>query len=203
MDKKIEIMGRREFLKNSSLLFLGAAMMTPVSLFSQTKTIESGATTQAFDFSPYDKLKTLELYNVNTQERLETVYFENGSYIENAITGINNIMGDRRSGKIANMDINLIDALYQIKTLCGVEEPINIICGYRSPETNERMHRSHRGVAHNSYHTKGQAVDISIKGAPLKRVQQIAESLKIGGVGYYPKSGFVHIDVGPIRYWRG
>ncbi len=203
MDKKIEIMGRREFLKNSSLLCLGAAMMTPASLFSQAKTIESGAATQAFDFSPYDKLKTLELYNVNTQERLETVYFENGSYIENAITGINNIMGDRRSGKIVNMDINLIDALYQIKTLCGVEEPINIICGYRSPETNERMHRGHRGVAHNSYHTRGQAVDISIKGVPLKRVQQIAESLKIGGVGYYPKSGFVHIDVGPIRYWRG
>ena len=101
------------------------------------------------------------------------------------------------------MDINLIDALYQIKTLCGVEEPINIICGYRSPETNKRMHRRHRGVAHNSYHTKGQAVDINIKGAPLQRIQQIAESLKIGGVGYYPKSGFVHIDVGPIRYWRG
>jgi len=190
-------------LKNSSLLCLGAAMMTPASLFSQTEIIETKVEKQIFDFSPYDKLKTLELYNVNTQERLETVYFENGSYIENAITGINNIMGDRRTGKIANMDINLIDALYQIKTLCGVEEPINIICGYRSPETNEIMHRRHRGVAHNSYHTKGQAVDINIKGAPLKRIQQIAESLKIGGVGYYPKSGFVHIDVGPIRYWRG
>ena len=110
MDKKTEIISRREFLKNSSLLCLGAAMLTPASLFSQSETIETKVEKQIFDFSPYDKLKTLELYNVNTQERLETVYFENGSYIENAITGINNIMGDRRPGKIANMDINLIDA---------------------------------------------------------------------------------------------
>ncbi len=184
-------MTRREFFK-ASCAFGAGMLITPSLTFAQSSFIN--------DSIAY---KRLNLYNVNTKETLQTTFFSDGQYLPDALSRIDTIMGDRRSGEITNMDRRLIDALHTIHTLAGSSNPIKIICGYRSERTNATLTHTKRGVAKKSYHTLGQAVDISIDGVPLERIRQIAQSLKIGGVGYYPASGFVHIDVGPLRSWRG
>lgn len=147
--------------------------------------------------------RSLLFYNVNTLDYLDVTYFQNGLYLDSALTSINDIMIDRRSNQTTKMDVSLIDTLHQIYTLSGSSEPMDIICGYRSPKTNAKMSRAHNGVAKHSFHTLGQAADINIKDVPLSRLREIALSLNAGGVGIYPRSGFVHVDVGPVRQWIG
>jgi uncharacterized protein YcbK (DUF882 family) len=193
LNNETKIITRREFLKTSSALCLGAILM-PDTLFSQTSVLKPSA---------LNDTKSLQFFNINTKKFLDVTYFQNGAYIEKALCDINTIMADRRSGKSAQMDIGLIDSLYEIRTLSGSKEPIDVICGYRSPKTNSKLSRSKKGVAKHSFHTLGQAADIKIDGVSLSHVREIANSLNAGGVGYYPRSGFLHIDVGPVRTWRG
>jgi len=98
----------------------------------------------------------------------------------------------------------LINLLYEINLRVGIDKKFNIVSGYRTPQTNAwlRHQLGGRNVAKNSYHMKGQAVDIYVPGYPLHKLRNIAISLKKGGVGYYPKQGFIHVDVGPVRQWR-
>ncbi|MDD2789715.1 MAG: DUF882 domain-containing protein [Sulfurimonas sp.] len=187
MNSKAGIISRRDFLKSSCALCLGS-LIVPKSLFAQTK----APTT-----------KSLKLFNINTRKHLSVTYYKNGKYSEKALLDISKIMADRRSGDMVDMDVALLDTLYSIQKLSNSKEPMTIICGYRSLGTNKKLTHSKKGVAKNSYHTLGQAADIKISGIPLKRIKQIAESLNAGGVGYYPKSGFVHVDVGPARSWHG
>jgi uncharacterized protein YcbK (DUF882 family) len=112
-------------------------------------------------------------------------------------------MADKRSGAVTDMNIHLIDTLHSIHSHSGSKAPIEIICGYRSPKTNYKLTHSKKGVAKHSYHTLGKAADIRIEGMSLANMREIAESLNAGGVGYYPRSGFLHVDVGPTRTWRG
>jgi len=177
-------MTRREFIKNASLLCAGSLLLPNELLGSE-------------------ECRTLNLYNIHTNDYLDITYFENGSYLQNALSRIDEIMIDRRSGEITSMNPALLDALYQIQNLSGNQEPIDIICGYRSPQTNSKMAKPGSGVAKHSYHTRGMAADINIKGMPLEKIRAIAGRLNAGGVGYYPKSGFVHVDVGPVRSWIG
>lgn len=193
MHGQTKIITRREFLKTSSALCLGAILM-PDTLFSQAL-IPSSAT--------LNDTKSLQFFNINTKKYLDVTYFQNGAYIEKALCDISAIMADRRSGKSTDMDIALIDTLHTIRSLSGSKEPIDIICGYRSPKTNSKLSRLKKGVAKHSYHTLGQAADIRIDGVSLSHAREIANSLNAGGVGYYPRSGFLHVDVGPVRTWRG
>lgn len=193
MNDHTEIIGRREFLKTSTALCAGVIFM-PDTLFAQTTDSENLST---------NKSKSLQFYNVNTREYLDVAYFKNGRYVESALRDINKIMADKRSGDVAHMDVKLINTLYSIHSLSGSKEPIDIICGYRSPKTNAKLTHSKRGVAKHSYHTLGEAADIKIDGVPLAHVREIAHSLNAGGAGYYPRSGFMHIDVGPVRTWKG
>jgi len=148
-------------------------------------------------------MKYLELFNVNTKEHLKANFVQEGRYVRSELHAIDKIMADKRSGDFANMDIKLIDTLYKIHTLSGSKEPIDIICGYRSSQTNTKLSGAKKGVAKGSYHTLGKAADIKISGVSLAHLQEIAHTLHAGGVGYYPRSGFLHIDVGPVRTWRG
>lgn len=184
---------RRKFLKISGIVCLGA-LLAPNELFASRKNELS---------SKEQDIRSISFYNVNSKEHLNVTYFKNGSYCDDAHLKINNLMADKRSGETTLMELSLIETLHKIHTISGSKEPIDVICGYRSPTTNAHLRETKSGVAKHSYHSLGQAADICIKDIPLERVHEIATSLNLGGVGFYPNSGFVHIDVGPARTWHG
>ena len=145
----------------------------------------------------------LRLRNVNTGETLNASY-SGGRFSRNDLGKLNYIMRDRHTNQVKAIDPNLFIKLTQIQARLGTRNSeILILSGYRSAQTNAKMRRRSRGVASNSYHILGKAVDFYIPSVPLARVKAVAESLRNGGVGYYPRSNFVHVDTGPVRTWRG
>jgi uncharacterized protein YcbK (DUF882 family) len=145
--------------------------------------------------------RALSLYNAHTEESIDVCYYLQGRYQPMALKNINYILRDHRSGEIKSIDTNLLDLLYSIKMKLDTAEPFHIISGYRSPDTNEYLHRTHKGVAKNSLHMYGRAIDFRLPDIRLSVLRKTVENLKAGGVGYYPRSNFIHIDVGPIRCW--
>ena len=145
--------------------------------------------------------RTLSLYNTHTEESIDVCYYLQGRYQPMALKNINYILRDHRAGEIKSIDNDLLDLLYSIKMKLDTAEPFHIISGYRSPDTNEYLHRTHKGVAKNSLHMYGRAIDFRLPDISLSVLRRTAGALKAGGVGYYPRSNFIHIDVGPIRYW--
>jgi uncharacterized protein YcbK (DUF882 family) len=114
---------------------------------------------------------------------------------------INRILRDHRTGDVHTMDKSLLDLLYLLQTKTGRKDKFHIISGYRSPATNSMLNARSAGVAKRSYHMQGKAVDIRLPGYDLKKLHQAALTLKAGGVGCYPSSNFIHVDVGPARSW--
>ena len=147
--------------------------------------------------------RSLSLFNPRTKVSFEGLYFSNGSYIADAMTEINHIMRDTRVNVVKPIDPHLLDLISAISIKLKSKEPFHVISGYRSPKTNNLLRKRGKGAAKNSYHLKGQAVDIRLPGHRAAVLRRTASVLKKGGVGFYPKSKFVHIDVGPVRYWRG
>ncbi|MCG2776612.1 MAG: DUF882 domain-containing protein, partial [Desulfobacterales bacterium] len=147
--------------------------------------------------------RSLPLYNPNTKESLHTTYWSNGRYQQNALSEINHIMRDRRTGEIKPIHTDLLDLLYAIGTELKTQEPFHIISGYRSSRTNALLRKSGKNVAKNSLHIQGKAADIRLPECRLSSLRRVAFNLKGGGVGYYPRYRFIHIDVGPLRYWSG
>ncbi|MCG7497075.1 DUF882 domain-containing protein [Vibrio sp. Of7-15] len=145
--------------------------------------------------------RSLALNNLHTGEKLDTEYFNGQDYVRKELTKINHICRDFRRNEIANMDKRLFDQVSAIQQLIGCNAEVTVISGYRSPATNEMLRKKSGGVAKKSYHMLGQALDMRLEGVPLAEVRKAALSLKAGGVGYYPKSNFVHIDTGPVRSW--
>jgi uncharacterized protein YcbK (DUF882 family) len=149
--------------------------------------------------------RTLVLHHVHTNEDLTVTYKKNGQYDEEALKKINWIMRDWRKNQAVKMDPQEIDLLWEVYQEVGAKEAIHIICGYRSPTTNEmlRSRSRHSGVARFSQHTLGKAIDFYIPGVSLDKLRATAMKLQGGGVGYYPTSGspFVHLDVGNVRAW--
>ena len=150
---------------------------------------------------PNTVIKDLRLHNLHTEEKLSLSYFEQGSYVAEALQDINYLLRDHRTGDVFAMDPVLIDLLYDLKSALGTERPLQVISGYRSPKTNAALHNKSSGVATRSLHMQGKAIDIRIQGIDAKDVRAAAISLARGGVGYYPSSNFVHIDTGRVRTW--
>lgn len=148
-----------------------------------------------------DKPRSLALTNLHTNEALETCYFDGNNYVDKELGRLNHLCRDFRRNEVHAMDKRLFDHINLIQRELGVESEVQIISGYRSPATNEALRNKSSGVAKKSYHMLGQAIDFRLDGVNLKRVKDVARELKFGGVGYYPKSNFVHIDTGPVRYW--
>ncbi|GEO79962.1 hypothetical protein ROR02_00930 [Pararhodospirillum oryzae] len=111
------------------------------------------------------------------------------------------VLRDHRTGQVHRIDSSLLDLLYALGGRLETGKPFQIICGYRSPETNSLLRQKSSGVARNSLHMEGMAVDIALQDRSLPQLRSAALSLQKGGVGYYPKSGFVHVDVGAVRSW--
>lgn len=147
--------------------------------------------------------RELAFYNLYTHENLDTIYWRDGQYIPEALSEIDYIFRDRRSGKVKRINRRLMDLLFNIQKKLGSKEPFQLISGYRTPRSNAILSKTNKGVAKNSLHMYGKAVDLRLPGYSLKAVRRAAMSFKAGGVGYYPRSKFVHIDVGNVRYWWG
>jgi uncharacterized protein YcbK (DUF882 family) len=149
-------------------------------------------------------LRTLSLFNTHTGERLQTTYCCDGRYEPEALKQINHILRDWRSDELKPIDPKLLDLLHELSGTLETDTPFHIISGYRSPNTNAALRArggAHTGVASQSLHMVGKAIDIRIPGVRLDHLRGAARSLKLGGVGYYPSSNFVHVDTGRVRYW--
>lgn len=148
------------------------------------------------------KEKSLSLYNPHTKDRFSGIYWWNGKYVTDALKNINHIMRDFHADDTKQIDIHLLDLLFAMSAKLKSEKPIYVISGYRTPETNAKLRKLGKHAAKNSYHIQGKAVDIRLPGYKTSALRRTACKLKGGGVGYYPHQRFVHIDVGPIRYWK-
>jgi uncharacterized protein YcbK (DUF882 family) len=146
-------------------------------------------------------VRALAFHNLHTNEKLHIAYWNNGTYDRNAWGKINHILRDHYSGETHVMDLRLMDLLHDVQGKLQSDKTIEIISGYRSPTTNKRLAEASGGVARNSYHMRGMAIDVRLDGTTLPQLHNTALTMKRGGVGYYPDSQFVHLDVGPVRRW--
>jgi uncharacterized protein YcbK (DUF882 family) len=145
--------------------------------------------------------RSLAFFNTHTGERLRVTYWERGRYIGESLADINQILRDHRANEIAAIDTTLLDLLFTLRKNLDSQHPFHVISGYRSAQTNAALHTASSGVAQNSLHCVGKAIDIRLPGRELRALHKAAIALKAGGVGYYRKSDFVHVDVGRVRYW--
>jgi uncharacterized protein YcbK (DUF882 family) len=145
--------------------------------------------------------KTLSFEHTHTGDKLKLTYFERGRYIKEALHEINYLLRDFRTDTIHPIDTALLDQLFVLKQTLGVNKPFHIISGYRSPSTNAQLRKHTHGVAEHSFHMQGRAIDIRIEGIPSKTVRKAALAIAQGGVGYYPRDNFVHLDTGHFRAW--
>lgn len=146
--------------------------------------------------------RAVSLYNTHTGESIRLVYWAPGDgYLNLSIKEISWLMRDRRTNEMEMVDPKLLDALYGLQLKLGPGKQLHVLSGYRSPETNAALRQKSRKVAKHSYHMLGKAVDIRVPGISVGQLRRAAVDLGVGGVGYYPRAGFIHLDTGPVRYW--
>lgn len=146
--------------------------------------------------------RQLSLVNLHTGERISAEYWSKGRYLRDGMREINRVLRDHRTGAVHPIDPKLLDLVHALGRKIGSRGPIQIVSAYRSPESNALLREADgSGVAQNSYHMQGKAIDLRVPGLPIRQLHRAALSLRGGGVGYYPESGFVHVDVGPLRHW--
>ena len=143
----------------------------------------------------------LDFYHIHTGEKLKIVYREHGELVPGALDEINYFLRDFRTGQIHLIDVALLDELVKIYRGFDCRGNFEVISGYRSPRTNEALRHLTTGVAQHSLHLSGRAIDIRLTSAATTNLRDAAISLRSGGVGYYAKSNFVHVDTGPFRTW--
>ena len=147
--------------------------------------------------------RTITMHHLHTGEDITITYKRDGRYDEAALEKLNWFLRDWRKSESTHMDPRLIDLVWEVQREATTNQPIQVVCGYRSPETNAMLRHRSGGVARFSQHMLGRAMDFFIPGAPLEQLREIGLRLQRGGVGFYPESGspFVHMDVGGIRMW--
>jgi uncharacterized protein YcbK (DUF882 family) len=177
---------RRDFLKLSAGVLAGSLLPLP-ALAASLRSV--------------DARRTLALFNIHTNEAASVCYYDQGNYRPDALDKINYILRDYRSDDILPIDPLLLDQLYALKARIRPRTPFHVISGYRTPATNTMLRKASTGVARSSLHTRGQAIDIRLPGYNTRRLRDLSLKLKAGGVGYYPKSDFVHLDTGKVRTW--
>lgn len=177
-------MNRRIFLRSAATLASAAAV--PSAFATAT---------------PSELEKELHLYNIHTGEFIKTTFKQGGEYDDQGLAELDHLLRDHRSGESTLISRGLLDDIHTLQQMFKPNQAIEIISGYRSPKTNEKLRAMGHNVAKRSLHMQGKAVDIRIPGTNLSQVRKAALELKSGGVGYYPNSGFIHLDVGRVRQW--
>jgi uncharacterized protein YcbK (DUF882 family) len=150
---------------------------------------------------PEPLVRSLSFEHLHTGESLSVRYVEDGSYVPQALGEIDHVLRDHYNGAVHPIDPKLLDILHAVARETGAEAPFQVISGYRSPETNERLRKQGRGVARNSMHLQGKAVDVRVADVPTTDLREAGLALALGGVGYYRASDFVHFDSGRVRRW--
>ena len=145
--------------------------------------------------------RALRFTHTHTGERLAVEYFSRGTYLPDALATVNYFLRDFRTGDLHEIDPQLLDLLHGLARATETSRPFQVISGYRSPVTNERLRHKGEGVAAGSLHMKGQAIDIRLADVALSKLRAAALDARRGGVGYYPASDFVHVDTGRVRMW--
>jgi uncharacterized protein YcbK (DUF882 family) len=144
----------------------------------------------------------LRLYHTHTGEHLDVIYRVGGNYVPDALDKLDHFLRDHRTGDVHHYDPRLFDLLSDLTKAVGrAGAEINIICGYRSPWSNDFLRRTTSGVAKNSLHMQAEAIDIRLPGTKTSFLRDTALAFARGGVGYYPQSDFIHVDLGRIRRW--
>ncbi len=213
IDEDSAIASRRKFLKQmacGSLLAVGGTGIASAAVrdvIYQGRQSHSPVQSRMFSrpnpaqniYSPTHKMLSLE--HAYTGDTLNLTYFEQGSYIKDALQEINHLLRDYHTDDIHPIDTALLDQLYDLKQTLGVSKPFHIVSGYRSPFTNAQLRRQSHAVAEHSLHMQGRAIDIRIEGVSTRTIKNAALSMARGGVGYYPHKNFVHLDTGEFRTW--
>ncbi len=145
--------------------------------------------------------RVLSLCHQHTGEKLKVVYKADGQFVAENLHRIDRVMRDWRTDEVKPIDPALLDLIWDLQRKLRSSGPIGVLSGYRAPATNAMLRRKSEGVAKNSFHIKGRAIDLQIGGRTCRQVRDAAIALKRGGVGYYPVSQFVHIDTGAPRSW--
>jgi uncharacterized protein YcbK (DUF882 family) len=195
---------RRGFFKQAVKLAAGGVAL-PLAGISQVQASNPRSLIQ----TPASALmqtssRSLAFDHTHTRERINLVYAVDGDYVPDALTSLNRFLRDHYSGTVGRMDPQLFDLLHQVRLALGGKSlsAFEVISGYRCPETNDHLRNSRGGgVAKRSLHMEGKAIDVRIPGVPLAELRDAAMSLQAGGVGYYPREQFVHIDTGRVRNW--
>ena len=178
---------RRQFL-TFTLAAAAAALTCPAIVRAHAKSAPTGERAIAFR-------------NLHTGESLKTAYWADGVYLPEGLREIDRLMRDYRTDEVVRMDPTLMDTLYVLRGKLDSRAPFQVVSGYRSPKTNAMLRAQSGGVAKRSLHMRGMAVDVFLPDRDLGSLRKAALALKAGGVGYYPKPGFVHLDTGRVRAW--
>ncbi|MBK5964948.1 hypothetical protein CCR95_12865 [Thiocystis minor] len=150
----------------------------------------------------YERPRQLSFHHLHTEERISVVYRIGDRYQRGALQQLNHFFRDFRTSETVAMDPQLFDLLYDVKTHLGDPDArFDVLSAYRSQTTNSMLRRSSRGVAKNSLHLTGQAIDVRFPDLSIRHIRDAAVTLGQGGVGYYPRSNFVHLDTGEVRCW--
>src|ERR1700693_2012849 len=192
------LQGRRAF--SAALPRVTCKFCSSLILFLLLATL--GHTTASTVPSPREY--RLRFYHTHTGERLDVVYRRGDQYIPEPLDELAHYLRDHRTGDVRPFDPRLFDLLYDLTASLGDSGgEIDVICGYRTPWSNEflRTRNPHTGVAQHSLHMQAEAIDIRLRGIPTSELRDAALLLHRGGVGYYRSSDFVHVDVGRVRHW--
>ena len=170
--------------------FLALSMCVATGVMARSSTVQAHANERA-----------IALYNVHTDESVKAVFWAKGEYVQDGMDEISHLLRDYRTADVFPIDPHLIDTLYRLHRKTGAHRPYCVVSGYRSPKTNAILRKNNHHVAKNSYHMRGMAVDAYLPKVALDTLHHAALSLRAGGVGYYPKTGFLHLDTGRVRSW--
>jgi uncharacterized protein YcbK (DUF882 family) len=176
---------RRRFLYQAGALCGALGAMTALPVLATTS----------------DRPRSLRFVHTHTGETLTAPYYSGGVYSEACLHDVNILLRDFRTGESHQIDPPLLDILYDLQALADRDAPYEVISGYRSPATNQMLHRNSTGVAEHSQHMLGKAIDVRLSGCSTRALSEYARSLSRGGVGFYASSDFVHIDTGRVRHW--
>ena len=179
-------LGRRAFLATAAKASIAAA--------TTTVGIQNSAVAAVSE-------KKLRFWNTHTRESIDAVFFRNGNYEANELNKLKHFLRDHRENEWIDMDVGLYEQLWDLQQIIGGQEIFEVISGYRSPKTNRKLRKNTSGVAKKSFHMKGRAIDVRLRGTKISDLQQAALTMKAGGLGYYPSSRFIHLDTGPVRSW--
>ncbi len=194
---------RRTLLRQGVGLVLGGVLSTLASGREAEAAYRSFArpTARPFPLRRRSEARQIAFRHLHTGETLSTFYWVDGKYQPGALKDVNHLLRDFRTDDVKEIDPGLLDLLFAVRRRLGTAQPFQVVSAYRSPKTNAMLAEISASVATHSLHMEGKAIDIRIPDRPLASVRQAALTLEAGGVGYYPRHEFIHLDTGRVRQW--